>query len=74
MQHRFRTREEEIAQPRYLDRNVASVPSLATSALRRELVRFGGMAVGGVWSRIGLLTGDHGRPDDAAVLPALGGQ
>ena len=72
LQHRFRTREEEIAQPRYLDRNVASVPSLATSALRRELIRFGGMAVGGVWSRIGLLTGDHGRPDDAAALPALG--
>ena len=72
LQHRFRTREEEIAQPRYLDRNVASVPSLATSALRRELVRFGGMAVGGVWSRIGLLTGDHGRPDDAVALPALG--
>jgi phosphate:Na+ symporter len=70
--HRFRTREEEIAQPRYLDRNVASVPSLAASALRRELIRFGGIAVGGVWSRIGLLTGDHGRPNDAVALPLLG--
>ena len=69
---RFRTREEEVGQPRYLDRNVASVPSLAADALQRELVRFGGIAVGGVWSRIGLLTGDHGRPDDAAALPSLG--
>ncbi|MBU0752642.1 MAG: Na/Pi symporter [Gammaproteobacteria bacterium] len=70
--HRFRTREEEVGQPRYLDRNVASVPSLAADALQRELARFGGIAIGGVWSRIGLLTGASGRPDDAVALPSLG--
>ncbi len=71
LQHRFRTREEEIGQPRFLDRNVASVPSLAASALRRELVRFGGIAVGSVWSRVGLLTGADTRPDDSAALQRL---
>ena len=69
--HRFRTREEEISQPRFLDNNVASVPSLAADALRRELVRFGGMAIGGVWSRLGLLAGHPGRPDESAAVPAL---
>ncbi len=69
--HRFRTREEEISQPRYLDRNVASVPSLAADALHRELVRFGGMAVGSVWSRLGLLAGQATRPDESAALPKL---
>jgi phosphate:Na+ symporter len=69
--HRFRTREEEIARPRFLDNNVASVPSLAADALRRELVRLGGMAVGGVWARIGALTGTPGRPDESAALPGL---
>lgn len=71
LQHRFRSREEDLGQPRYLDRNVASVPSLAAGALRRELVRFGGMAVGAVWARAGLLTGARGRPDDSAALPLL---
>jgi phosphate:Na+ symporter len=69
--HRFRTREEEIGRPRYLDRNVASVPSLAADALRRELVRFGGLAIGAVWARSGQLSGAAGRPSDAPALPAL---
>ncbi len=68
---RFRTREETISQPHFLDRNVASVPSLAADALRRELVRLGGMAVGGVWARLGTLTGIPGRPDESAALPGL---
>lgn len=67
----FHTREEEIAQPRFLDRNVASVPPLAVDALHRELVRFGGMAVGGVWARIGLLTSATPRLDESAALPGL---
>lgn len=68
---RFRTREEEIARPRFLDNNVASVPSLAADALHRELVRIGGMAVGGVWARLGALAGRPQRPDESAALPAL---
>lgn len=71
LQRRFRTREEEIAEPRFIDRNVASVPSLAVDALRRELIRVGGIAVGGIWSRIGILKGEPGRPDEAAALPEL---
>ncbi|MBW7903557.1 MAG: Na/Pi cotransporter family protein [Rhodocyclaceae bacterium] len=71
LKRRFRTREEEISRPRFLDRNVASVPSLAADALRRELVRVGGMAVGGVRARLGALTGAPGRPDESAALPAL---
>lgn len=69
--HRFRTREEEIGRLRFLDRNVASVPSLAADALRRELVRLGGIAIGSVWARTGQLTGAVGRPDDAPALPML---
>jgi len=71
LQRRFRTRDEEIARPRYIDRNVASVPSIAVDALRRELVRVGGIAVGSVWSRIGVLYGETTRPDESAALPAL---
>lgn len=36
---RFRTREEEIARPRHLDRNSLAVPDLAVRALRLELGR-----------------------------------
>jgi len=71
LKHRFRTREETIAQPRFIDRNVASVPSLAVDALRRELVRVGGIAVGAIWSRVGLLRGETVRPDESAALPGL---
>ncbi|MCF8151711.1 MAG: Na/Pi symporter [Sulfuritalea sp.] len=71
LQHRFRSREEDAGQPRFLDRNVASVPSLAADALRRELTRFGGIAIGAVWSRNGLLTGAGSRPEGAVALPAL---
>ncbi|MCF8198813.1 MAG: Na/Pi symporter [Sulfuritalea sp.] len=69
---RFRSREEDVARLRYLDRNVASVPSLAADALRRELIRFGGIAIGAVWSRNGQLTGAGGRPDDSTALTPLG--
>lgn len=68
---RFRTREEEIGQPQFLDRNVASVPSLAAGALRRELVRFGGIAVAASRSRISRLLGGEAAEDDLAALPAL---
>lgn len=42
---RFRTQEEEASQPRYIDHNVASVPSLAVDALQRELSRLGNIVL-----------------------------
>ena len=41
---RFGPRDEQL-RPRYLDRNVASVPALAINALDLELRRLGGMSV-----------------------------
>ncbi|GBG01688.1 hypothetical protein AZSI13_10150 [Azospira sp. I13] len=41
---RFVSTDDNAAQPRYLDRNVASVPPLALQALRRELARVGRLA------------------------------
>ncbi len=42
---RFTTQEEEQGRPRYIDRNVAAVPSLAVDALYREVIRLGGMCL-----------------------------
>ena len=42
---RFRGHDETEGQPRYLDQNVASVPSLAVDALRREIFRLGRKAI-----------------------------
>jgi len=71
LEGRFHTRDEEIGKPLYVDRNVASVPSLAVDALRREIDRVGGMAIGGVWARVGSLIGEGGRSDESAGLPSL---
>lgn len=71
LQGRFRTREEEVGQPQYIDRNVASVPSLAADALRREMIRLGGMTIAGVRNRTALLAGQAARPDDSAAQPGL---
>ena len=71
LEGRFHSREEEIGQPRYVDRNVASVPSLAVDALRREIDRVGGMAVGGVWARLGTLSVSKGETDESAGLLSL---
>jgi phosphate:Na+ symporter len=46
LQRRFRTREEDIAQPLFLDRNVATVPALAINAMRQEITRLGGLVIG----------------------------
>jgi phosphate:Na+ symporter len=73
LKRRFRTAEEEGGRPRYLDRNVASVPSLAVDALRREIARLGGLAIGAVWARIGVLCNEAGRPDEGAAVPLLSG-
>jgi phosphate:Na+ symporter len=45
LQSRFRTQEEEIGQPHFIDRNVASVPSLAVDALHREISRLGNIVL-----------------------------
>ena len=71
LEGRFHTRDEEIGKPQYVDRNVASVPALAVDALRREIDRVGGMAVGAVWARLGTLIGEAGRRDESAGLRAL---
>lgn len=42
---RFRAREEDEAQPRYLDDNVLAVPTLALEALEREIERIGHLTV-----------------------------
>ncbi len=45
LQARFRAREEDEGQPRYLDRNVLQVPALAVDALAREVGRMGHVAI-----------------------------
>ncbi|GAB6049645.1 hypothetical protein JCM16106_04890 [Hydrogenophilus islandicus] len=45
LQQRFRTRDEDEAQPRYLDRTIVTVPDLAIDALRQELSRLRTMAL-----------------------------
>lgn len=48
LSQRFRSRQEEASQPRYLDHNVVSVPDLALRALRLELAHTQGMACEGL--------------------------
>jgi phosphate:Na+ symporter len=45
LQQRFRAREEDEAQPKFLDNNVLAVPTLALDALTREVARAGQVAV-----------------------------
>jgi phosphate:Na+ symporter len=45
LERRFRSREEDEAQPRYLDRNVVATPLLAMHALVMELGRMGGITL-----------------------------
>jgi len=45
LQARFRAREDDEAQARYLDDNVSQVPSLAVDALKREVSPVGHVAV-----------------------------
>lgn len=45
LEGRFRTQEEEIGRPHYIDRNVGSVPSLAVDALHREISRLGNIVL-----------------------------
>jgi phosphate:Na+ symporter len=45
LRQRFRAREEDQAQPKFLDDNVLAVPTLAMDALEREVARSGHLAV-----------------------------
>ncbi len=45
LEGRFRTQEEESGKPRYIDRNVGLVPSLAVDALHREISRLGNIVL-----------------------------
>jgi phosphate:Na+ symporter len=45
LERRFRSREEDEAQPRFLDRNIVTTPFLAIHALAMELERMGGIAL-----------------------------
>ncbi len=58
---RFRTREEEVARPHYLDTNSLAIPDLAIHALRMELSRTQGFAVAA------LAAANRLPPDEASV-------
>jgi phosphate:Na+ symporter len=60
LMQRFRQREEDEAQPRYLDDNVLAVPTLALDALQREIAR--------IATRVRRLCS---RALDGATAPAL---
>lgn len=46
LEGRFRTMEEDLSRPQYLDKNVVATPTLALDALALELARIGGIARG----------------------------
>ncbi len=52
LMQRFRSQEEEVARPRYIDANVASVPSLAVDALQREISRLGHLVLSAARQRV----------------------
>jgi phosphate:Na+ symporter len=57
LKRRFRSHDEGEGQPRYLDQNVATVPSLAVDALRRETFRLGRKATSAARAGIARLLG-----------------
>lgn len=52
LQARFRTHEEDLARPQYLDKNAISVPSVAVQALRQEIIRLGGLVIGSLAAQL----------------------
>ena len=64
LQRRFRSHEEDLARPQFLDKNAISVPSLAVSALRQEMGRLGGLVLGSVSAQ--LLEAGHPRRPQVA--------
>ena len=70
LQQRFRAREEDEAQPRFLDDTVLAVPTLALDALAREVTRTGEVALR--MTRAALSGGDVAAlRSDHAVLASL---
>lgn len=64
---RFRDREEDEAQPRYLDDNVLQVPTLALAALEREVARMGQVAVRMARAALAGATAQDLRSDHAVL-------
>ncbi len=60
LERRFRTVEEDEAQPHFLDRNIVRQPVLALRALHRELQRIGSIALRSARSR---MSGEPGATD-----------
>lgn len=60
LKRRFRTQEEEIGKPRYIDRSVAQTPSLAVDALHREIARLGDIVL--EQARLRCLPDSHNWP------------
>ncbi len=65
LEGRFRTNEENLARPQYLDKNAISVPTLAVGALRLEMGRLGGLVIGSLSAL--LVDSSHSGP---RVAPA----
>ncbi len=61
LESRFRAAEEDDARPRYIDRTVLAVPTLALSALEREVRRMGDMALKCVASTLSSAGSGPGR-------------
>ncbi|MBU0620406.1 MAG: Na/Pi cotransporter family protein [Gammaproteobacteria bacterium] len=71
LERRFRTAEEDEARPRFLDPNVAEVPSLALDALRQEVRRMGGIALRMLREALGGAAGQTQLARDQQVVGAL---
>lgn len=64
---RFRAREEDEAQPRFLDNNVLAVPTLALDALGSEVTRFGQLCVRMARAALGGATAAELATDQAVM-------
>ncbi len=74
LQRRFRSREEELGQPQFIDRNVASVPALAADALSREMVRLGSMALSVARGACKTILGNPSAANESQVYASLSRQ
>lgn len=52
LEGRFRTHEEDLARPQFLDKNALSIPNAALSAMRQEMGRLGGLVIGSLSARL----------------------
>ncbi len=68
---RFRSREEEVAQPRHLDANSLAVPDLALHALRMELARTQGFAAATLTALARVPPDEAAIEREASALEAL---